>query len=71
MPAPIFDDAQPAVPARAPMDWRQLRDTLGLLLILFGAVGLVVTAWVWHPLAGAAVLSVALIAAGVILGLDW
>jgi polyferredoxin len=70
VPAPIYDD-QPMQPVRAPMDWRQLRDTLGLLLIFVGIVGLVVTAWIWHPLAGAAALSVALIAAGVILGLDW
>jgi hypothetical protein len=50
---------------------RQWRDLIGLVLVLLGVVGLVVTAWLWHPLAGLAATSAALVGAGIALGYDW
>jgi hypothetical protein len=71
VPSPIFDESTTLTTPRPATDWRQVRDLLGLLLVLVGGVGLVVTAWLWNPLAGAAALSVACIAGGLALGYDW
>ena len=71
MPAPIFTDPT-STPSRRPrLDPRQVRDLLSILLIVVGVVGLVVTAWAWHPLAGLAVMFAATFGLGVFLGLDW
>lgn len=53
------------------MSVREVRDLIGLLLVIIGAIGLVVTAWIWDPLAGVAALFVAIIAGGIALGTDW
>lgn len=53
------------------MTARQWRDLIGLILVVVGIVGLVVTAWLWQPLAGMAATSAALVGAGVALGYDW
>jgi hypothetical protein len=53
------------------MSSREVRDLIGLVLVVVGVVGLVVTAWIWHPLAGMAATSAALVVAGIALGYDW
>lgn len=70
VPAPIFDEST-VVAVRPGMTPRQWRDLIGLVLVLLGVVGLVVTAWLWHPLAGLAATSATLVAAGIALGYDW
>lgn len=73
MPVPIFEPpvatSRPA--ARQRMTVRELRDLIGLALVILGVLSLVVTAWLWHPLAGMAATSAALIVAGIALGYDW
>lgn len=70
MPAPIFDEPT-TLPARPPVDWRQVRELVGVLLVVIGVVGLVVVAWLWNPLAGGAATFTAILALGVALGIDW
>jgi hypothetical protein len=71
VPAPIFDEDVAVQVRQPPMTARQWRDLIGLALVILGVVGLVVTAWLWHPLAGLAATSAALVAAGLALGYDW
>lgn len=70
MPAPIFDEPVVAS-SRTPVDWRQVRDLVGLMLVVVGVIGLVVTAWIWHPLAGLAATFGACVGLGFALGYDW
>lgn len=49
---------------------RQWMDTLAVVLITLGSLGLVATAFLWTPLAGAAACSAYLIAVGVWVGLE-
>ncbi|MBA3907283.1 MAG: hypothetical protein H0X35_11460 [Pseudonocardiales bacterium] len=70
MPAPIFDDDPPVV-LRPSLTTRQVRDLVGLVLVVLGAIGLIVAAWLWAPLAGLATASVACVVGGLALGYDW
>ena len=49
---------------------RQIQDRAALAAMAAGVIGLVVTAFAWDPLAGAAVVSVLLFGLGVALGID-
>lgn len=73
MPAPIIEPPvqRDGVVVRRRMSPREVRDLIGLVLAVVGVAGLVVTAWVWHPLAGMAATSAALVVAGIALGYDW
>ena len=53
------------------MTARQVRDLIGLALIVLGAAGLVVAACLWSPLAGFAAGSLTLVLVGLALSYDW
>jgi hypothetical protein len=73
VPAPIIEPPvrREGVVVRRRMSSREVRDLIGLVLTVLGALGLVTTAWIWHPLAGMAATSAALVVAGIALGYDW
>lgn len=50
-----------------PTDPRVVRELTGAVLLILGLLGLVVCAFVWHPLAGFAALSVLSSAVGLLL----
>lgn len=49
---------------------RGVRDWVAVLFLTAGTGGLVAAGFLWHPLAGLALLSLALICVGVVAGLD-
>jgi hypothetical protein len=69
-----FVDPQQPRPVHRPVGVRlsaaQIRELVALTLVVLGALGVGISATLWHPLAGLAVFSIELIAAGLVLGLD-